>query len=373
MNKRVLFMTLVLSFVVFMPVVWAGSLRPLTQEEVEVGKQCQQAYESQHSTYEATTLTQSLADIEFQNPGRGHAQVKVSNEKTLNAFTYPGGYIYITEEMLDFTKQYGDVQVFVLAHEREHFNQAHYQKTIEKEANNQLLAAVVGVFAKFDQTQMQALQNLAATVVHRGFGFDKEREADEKAFYDLLNTDGMNPAGGAVFFTLLMDYENSIGGVQDNYEYPHPKTPTRYQRQLDLFEKSTGGLLKVDGTKVLLDGKVVFDSATYPTYANAPDELRKIKTLYVAGNYACLLNRSFKVVSTRYVYDQTPWIGTQEKVLDSTVKTYIVHTHSVYETRTDGTKINRSLVFETKEQMDYALGVLNKVKQEKFPYDFPEK
>ncbi len=106
-------------------------------------------------------------------------------------------------------------------------------------------------------------------IVSRGYGFDKEHQADRCGFNYLVAA-GFNPGAGAVFFQRLMTMEkgkSSLGGKIRNYIYPHPKTSYRLKEQLQLLQHYSGGIVSVAGSTVYIKGHPAITPAPWQKFS----------------------------------------------------------------------------------------------------------
>ncbi len=131
--------------------------------------------------------------------------VKVVEENEPNAFTFPGGYMYVTTGLLKLAESEHELAA-VLAHEIAHNTRLHALRMIRKESQLSLpvlLAMLAAVFVQ-GETPLQVAQIVSQVVqvLMLGYSQDMEREADEAAFRYLLQA-GYNPVGLLTFFEKL--------------------------------------------------------------------------------------------------------------------------------------------------------------------------
>ncbi|MFN3420836.1 MAG: M48 family metallopeptidase [Armatimonadota bacterium] len=135
--------------------------------------------------------------------------VKVVEDKEPNAFTFPGGFMYVTTGLLELAESEHELAA-VLAHEIAHNTRLHAIRMIRKESRLSipvLLAMLAAVFIR-GETSMQAAQIVSQVVqvLMLGYSRDMEREADEAAFVYLQRA-GFNPVGLLTFFEKLSRLE----------------------------------------------------------------------------------------------------------------------------------------------------------------------
>jgi predicted Zn-dependent protease len=157
----------------------------------------------------------------------------VLNSATVNAFSAPGGYVFITRGLYDLT-QSDDQLAGVLGHEIEHVAKKHALKII---ARGQFLQGVAGLTSdigaangKVDLTQYsQSIGQLSDLIMQKGFDPQTEYVADASGS-QLAGTVGYAPDGlrqclqelqkhetaGATFFPTHPPLQDRIAKLQAN-------------------------------------------------------------------------------------------------------------------------------------------------------------
>lgn len=168
---------------------------------------------------------------------------------------------------------------------------AHWRETIEKQAQTAFAAALlIRLITGSDEETKEIFEWVGPIItiaVSRGYGFDKEHEADRKAF-DYVVKAGYNPGGGAVAFQIMSD---KLGGDDPpsnlysdiiNFINPHPKFSTRIARQLQYITEYSGSRVTVRDNAVYLDNRFVMDCKPFSHYT------AKERVYYVTGELARL-------------------------------------------------------------------------------------
>ncbi|MEZ0371220.1 MAG: M48 family metallopeptidase, partial [Candidatus Sericytochromatia bacterium] len=190
----------------------AQSLNP--QTERQLGAQVRQQVLQEYKLYTASpalveyvrsvgeklaTQAETRTDYDFQ--------FEVIDSKEINAFTIPGGTIFVTTELLKYLHNEAEL-ASVLGHEIGHIDGRHPKETLRRALIAQ--GAVQGGLS--DQQILAAVAALTADLILRGFSREQEREADrrgvvlatkfnydEKALTGFLNTlievEGKSPSG----------------------------------------------------------------------------------------------------------------------------------------------------------------------------------
>ncbi len=152
----------------------------------------------------------------------------VVNDKTPNAFTIPGGKIYVHTGLLDFAQSDAEV-AGVIAHEIGHAYQRHPAKAISRQYGAQTLSQIL---FKGNAAAQSQLKTIAAQVVQNAllthYGREDEFEADEAGFY-ILRRSGQSSQGLLNFFGRLQQLQGS-GNAITAFLSTHPPTPERIAR-----------------------------------------------------------------------------------------------------------------------------------------------
>ncbi|MCY7389757.1 MAG: M48 family metallopeptidase [Burkholderiales bacterium] len=121
-------------------------------------------------------------------------QFFVAEDKTVNAFAMPGGYVVVHTGLLELAETPEEV-AGVLAHEVQHIEQRHSLRSI---AQSLSLSAVVSVFLG----DMRGLASLGGDLLQLKFSRDHEIEADREGLKALVAAK-INPVGMRDFFAKM--------------------------------------------------------------------------------------------------------------------------------------------------------------------------
>lgn len=141
----------------------------------------------------------------------------IHDDKTMNAFCTPGGYIYVYTGILKFLES-EDELAGVLGHEIAHADQRHSTRQMTKQFGIQVLLDVLA-------GNRQLLKELTGAIVGLKFSRQHETEADECSVKYLCPTE-YNAAGGAGFFEKIQ----ALGGAkQPEFLSTHPNPENRIE------------------------------------------------------------------------------------------------------------------------------------------------
>lgn len=156
--------------------------------------------------------------------------VIIDDDKTLNAFATPGGYIYIYTGLIKFLDS-EDELIGVLGHEMAHADRRHSTRQLTKSLGlSILLDAVLG--------EQDAIEQIVGSIVGLKFSRSHESEADEYSVKYLCNTN-YNSDGAAGFFIKL---KNQPTPPQFLSTHPNPENRIEDMQALEKELNCSGNL-----------------------------------------------------------------------------------------------------------------------------------
>jgi beta-barrel assembly-enhancing protease len=164
-------------------------------EEIEIGNELAQknAISSSKLTPEEQAFENYIERVGISVAGHAHRRLPYSfhlipNRAMMNAFSLPGGWIYVGEGLLDLMNS-EDELAFILGHEIEHIDHYHCAERVQIEAQLRHLSLdIVG-----------ALVQIPFTVWEAGYNKDEELEADREGIR-LSVLAGYSPYGAVSLF-----------------------------------------------------------------------------------------------------------------------------------------------------------------------------
>lgn len=253
------FFTILFIFVLFGTIL----AYPITRdEEIQIGKEACAEVEKEYKLCEDKELLDKVDRI-------GKTIAAVSEDPTLpwtfkvvvsdevNAFTLPGGFIYITTGLLSFVRT-DDELAGVIAHEIAHAAHHHFIKLAEKQAKTEkqlapfLLAALLGTKGTDLENVYLGLQLVEIAKMH-SYGQELEEEADLTGAKYLILTKKYNPSGLLTFLQRLARMEErgvkqELGILQTHpYAKERVSTLLNYLRSasVEINERKSAGLFKL--------------------------------------------------------------------------------------------------------------------------------
>lgn len=228
-----------------------SSLSPRDQEEVEFGKQAVAALEKQYKVITEGELNErvqrvgkALAAIAAKTPVAArwgdsrHSPFeytfKVINDKDVNAFSIPGGFIYVHKGLLDFVQSDHEL-AGVLAHEIAHAAHHHVMMLLKEndKVNRQvvlpvLLGALLGRLPTNDTLNLAYGTELYRIARINQFGQEAESDSDLTAI-EYLRRSPYNPVGLLTFLERLASEEAKRPQIDWGIFRTHPPTRERVQ------------------------------------------------------------------------------------------------------------------------------------------------
>ena len=174
---------------------WAAMIS--TEKEIEIGRSSSQKIEARYGLYrdaEANRRIQALGRLLVKNTSRGLTyHFKILNQDIVNAFAFPGGYIYLTKGIYKAMKT--RELAFVLGHEITHVEKRHSVKEMERALMTQLGGGILVGLLGGDHSQRRKLSTLVGMtdfVMGNRYSQSQEKEADEGGMI-LMTRAGFDP------------------------------------------------------------------------------------------------------------------------------------------------------------------------------------
>jgi Zn-dependent protease with chaperone function len=175
---------------------------------------------------------------------------KILNIEGPNAFSIPGGYIYVTYDLFDYI-QSDDELAGILAHEIAHVIHNHALKQTRDNTKFTLLTILAVLLTR--EPDVGILGKLTTITLLNQYSREYEEEADLTAL-DLLIKTGYNPVGFLTFLERLYTREMFKPEIYLGIFQTHPETENRInyvrnkliEKGIDIDRRVTTDYLKVD-------------------------------------------------------------------------------------------------------------------------------
>ncbi len=207
-----------------------------TRQEVNLGKEASRQVEQEYRVDTASPdadrvrrVGQTLLD--HMDKRDVPYTFKVIDGKEINAFSLPGGPVYVYRGLLDMMGDDDDALACVLGHECGHVNGRHAARQISSQyATNLLLLAIPNPTAA-------NLASGAASIVGLKYSRDDEYEADRRGL-SYAHFAHYDPGGMIRFFDKLQRLEKREGGAGPEWLQNHPVTKARIEKAKMLIERT---------------------------------------------------------------------------------------------------------------------------------------
>lgn len=205
-----------------------------TRQEVNMGKeisrQVEQEYRVETSTADAERVRKiGQALTEHMDKRDVPYTFKVLEDRGINAFSLPGGPVYVYRGLLDLIGSDDDAVACVLGHECGHINARHAAKQISSQyATNILLIPIPN----------PTVANLAggiSDIISLKYSRDDEYEADRRGL-SYAHYAHFDPNGMLHFFDKLSRMEKREGGIEPEWLQDHPLTKTRIAKAQSIID-----------------------------------------------------------------------------------------------------------------------------------------
>lgn len=155
---------------------------------------------------------------------------KVLDSKEINAFSIPGGPVYIYRGLLDMMGDDDDALACVIGHEIGHVNGRHAARQISSQLATNILISVTPIGAT-----AQNLAGLGAELAGLKYSRDDEYDADRRGL-SYAHFAGYDPQGMVRFFEKLQRMEKREGGGGPEWARNHPVTAARIAKAEAMIE-----------------------------------------------------------------------------------------------------------------------------------------
>lgn len=254
MNKLVIVIVFLLIAFLLVSFNSFSAERDLSKEQ-KLGKKLSESIEKKYEVVE--DLNQNLSITEIGNKLAKASELegmkyhfKILKEEGPNAFSIPGGYIYVTYDLFDYI-QSDDELAGILAHEIAHIVHNHALKQTRDNTKYTLLTILAVLLTR--EPDVALLGKLTTITFLNQYSRDYEEEADLTAI-DLLIKVGYNPVGFLTYLERQYAREMFKPSVELGIFQTHPDTKDRVtyvketlqEKGIEIDKRATTDYLKVN-------------------------------------------------------------------------------------------------------------------------------
>jgi predicted Zn-dependent protease len=215
-------------------------------QETEIGQGVDKQIEGEYRIVDksdplhgwANKLVQRIANSSnrFRNSSEfgGYKVEVIADDKLINAFAAPGGYVYLTTGLISSASSCAEI-AGVIGHELAHVTEKHSVQQIERAFAAETLASFFLQEGLAQDAALTLFSFLQATTFSR----EHETQADEVGL-QIAHDAGYNPYGLADFFRVLLEQEKG-GGRIPTFLSSHPATADRVREVEAQIKRRYGG------------------------------------------------------------------------------------------------------------------------------------
>lgn len=200
-------------------------------QEVALGKGVAKSVETKYRLSNAPLLNQRAQNVFTRIVKTVDRQdikysIKVLDTKMVNAFACPGGYLFVTKGMLDFTKN-DDELACIIGHEFGHVVARHSVKALQRQIGYGILVNILA--NSKNKKQLASVAAVGANLVLLGYSRKNEHQSDYLGMRYAKRA-GYNPAGAITFFKKLQTLQKTKLNSLTKLLSTHPPTHERIAR-----------------------------------------------------------------------------------------------------------------------------------------------
>jgi predicted Zn-dependent protease len=196
----------------------------------EISRQVEQEYRVETATPDADRVRKiGQLLVDHMDKRDVPYTFKVLDDRDINAFSLPGGPVYVYRGLLDLIGNDDDALACILGHECGHINARHAAKQISSQFATTVLLFPV------PNANVANIASGISEVVKLKYSRDDEYEADRRglsyAHYAHFDPNGMNH-----FFDKLSRMEKREGAADPEWLQDHPLTKARIAKAQSIIE-----------------------------------------------------------------------------------------------------------------------------------------
>ena len=224
------------------------------QQDIELGRQSAIEAEKQlrllNDRNTDVYLNRIIQRLAANAPGARYPyQIKAVNAPEINAFSLPGGPMYVNRGLLQSARTEAEL-AGVLAHEMAHVAMRHGTHQASKayltRSGLGILGGLLGRGSSSTASVLNAIGGVGLNAMFLKFSRDDEYEADQVGVQIMANA-GYDPRAMADFFALMRAEEGRDPSKLEQFFSSHPSSANRETRIRELAAQTRGGAAQVVG------------------------------------------------------------------------------------------------------------------------------
>lgn len=219
-------------------------------QEVEIGREASKEVEKEYPVDKDPELNARVNQIGQTLASYADRQdikytFKVLDVKDVNAFSLPGGWVYVNKGLIDQTKGNTDELAGVIAHEIGHVSARHHAEMMGREVYAEIL---IGTLTK---GRTQQFAGLFANIQMLQWSKDQEYEADKLGIKFMYRSQQYyNPQGLIDFFNTLLKIQPEHPSKFEQIFRTHPVTTQRIKKGQAYLDDLRSGKASAQRTAV---------------------------------------------------------------------------------------------------------------------------
>lgn len=207
-----------------------------TKQEINLGKEASHEVEQQFRVDTKSPDAERVRAVgarllpHLDRPGINYT-FKVLDNKEINAFSLPGGPVYVFRGLLDMMGEDDDALATVLGHECGHVAARHAARQLSTNLTTNILINIFIPNPAYNQ-----IAGLGAGVMGLKYSRDDEYEADRRGL-SYASEAGYDPNGMVRFFDKLSRLEHRQGANDPEWLRDHPLTQARIDKAQVIIDK----------------------------------------------------------------------------------------------------------------------------------------
>ncbi len=218
----------------FAPQAIAGGLIS-TSMEIEIGRWVRDSMLQEYGEWEdeydqalVQSLGSTLADLADERPAIEY-EFHLLDTEEVNAFAAPGGFIFVTRGLLDYSDRNPGMLAGVIGHEIGHVEHKHSREAMEDAIYGSLGLAFLFEVLDIDDDWVETAGAVALMLMQQGHSRENEYEADRQGVLFSYRA-GWDPEEGLILFLRELEKEHGsddpLGDIGEMLA-SHPPTDRR--------------------------------------------------------------------------------------------------------------------------------------------------
>ena len=239
-NKSNIFILLLLIFLLLFIFTLSGFAERDYEKEEKIGQRLADNIEKQYEVFEDVETFEKLQQMgEYLKEASGideiNYQIKIVEREGPNAFALPGGFIYLTSDLLDYVHS-DDELAAIIAHEMGHIIHQHSIKQLQDKQKFKLVELLT-LLVTGDST-LGILSELASITILNAYRREYEEEADLTALELLHKSYHYHPVALLTYFERVNSEYMLKPNINMGIFKTHPEMSARIKKVKEYLDEN---------------------------------------------------------------------------------------------------------------------------------------